>query len=500
MKYPVKDEKAYQKVIDAFKKQRRGATLADITARTALSLETVRELVPVAADEFSGRLEVTESGEILYSFPQGFSSKYRGFRAGLKRFGKKLKTALKTAGTWTFKVWIMVMLVGYFVFFMLLALASMVISVGASSSSRSDSRSSNRGGGFGGMYMASSIFNLIIRIWFYSELTKPLDPSYYNNPRKRPKGRPLYHAIFSFVFGDGDPNADWPSRERQSVLAYIQANRGVISLPEFMTLTGKSPEEAEKEITAYCVEYEGSPEATEDGTIVYRFDSLLLRSDTKDRTFRGFSSPLKRLKAFSSNSKKMNTWFSVINGVNLGFGSYFLFNALNTGAIITQAQLEASSYLYGVSYVLFYRFLENPLPVITIGLGIIPLVFSAIFWLIPGLRKLFNKKENEKIKFENLRKDAYARIWEKPVDFSEKEIDPQTELCRPENMETSRETIIKEIGSYAMPEVALDDRGNTRYTFTGLQHEKEALKKYRDEIDPAEAELGKTIFDSHGRE
>jgi hypothetical protein len=492
----IKDKEAYRKITDAFKKQGKGATVADIVAQTALPLNTVRELVPVAADEYSGRLEVTESGEILYSFPVGFTSKYRGFRARLRRFTDKLMYGIRIAGSALFKVWIMVMLVGYFVLFMLIALAALAVSV-AASSSNSDNRSHGRGGG--GLFLAGSIFDLIIRIWFYSELTKTLDRSWngpYAAKKAPPRGKPLYKAIFSFVFGDPDPNGDWTAREKQTIIAYLQANRGVISQPEYMSLTGCTPEAAERRLTACCVEFGGLPEVTEAGTLVYRFDELLLRADPRDRSFGG-SAPLKRLKVFSSNPKKLNLWFSILNGVNLVFGGYFLFNALGTGAITTQAHFDAASYLYKITYVLSSHWIDNPLVPILVVLGVIPLIFSLLFWLIPSLRYLFTKRENETIKQENLRKIGYGAIWSRPQGITSQEIQADRAECRPRNLSAAQNQVIKEMGSYSIPEVGLDTGGNPVYTFPELEREKQALSAYRAAINPEASSLGSTVFDSH---
>jgi hypothetical protein len=496
MEQKIKDRGAYHKVVETFRRQRQGATVADIVARTALPLQTVRELVPLAADEYSARLEVTESGEILYSFPRGFVSKRRGFKARFGRFMEKFGKGLAIAARGLFKVWIMTMLVGYFVLFMVIALGALMLSVAASSSNSSNNRSSRGRGGMGGMFFASSIFDMIIRIWFYSELTKSLDPRRSGAPNKRPKGKPLYKAIFSFVFGDGDPNADWDSREKQGVIAYLQANAGVISLPEFMTLTGKDRSEAEERLASYCVEFGGMPEATEDGTVVYRFDELLLRVDKQDRSFSAFSAPLKRLKSFSSNPKSMNRWFALINAVNLFFGGYFFVNALNTGNILTQEHFDAASYLYGVAYVLLSQVAANPLALISIGLGIIPLVFSLLFWLIPALRHGGMKKSNETIKLENLRKDGYGRIWNNPLSVKSSDIDPAAGELRPKNMAAARERVIKEIGAYAVPDVEIGAAGETIYSFKELEREKTALQKYRASLKPGSSDLGKIVFDS----
>jgi hypothetical protein len=263
-----------------------------------------------------------------------------------------------------------------------------------------------------------------------------------------------------------------------------------------MALTGLPPDRAEERISAYCVQFGGLPEATDDGTVVYRFDELLLRADRQNRSFPGFSAPIKRLKAFSGNAKKMNVWFSLINGANLLFGSYYLFNALNTGAILTQVQLQASSYLYGVTYVLFNQVIANPLPLITIGLGVVPLIFSAFFWLIPGLRYIENKRNNEAVKLENFRKTGFGRIWEAPLAVKPQEIAPTAAECRPQNLAAAQDRVIKEIGAYAAPEVAVDEAGQAVYAFEELDREKQALEKYRASIKPGDSDLGKTVFDS----
>jgi len=192
----------------------------------------------------------------------------------------------------------------------------------------------------------------------------------------------------------------------------------------------------------------------------------------------------------------MNGWFSLINGVNLIFGSYFLYNALNTGAIITQAHFQASSYLYGVSYVIFSQIIPNPLPVLTLGLGVIPLIFSFLFWLIPSLRYFRNKGSNEAIKWENFRKSGYGRIWESPRGVKPQDISPQAAECRPKNMAAAQDRVIKEFGAYAVPDVSVDETGKPVYGFLELEREKQALEKYRASVDPGASELGKTVFDS----
>ncbi|MDR2343777.1 MAG: hypothetical protein LBD86_04510 [Spirochaetaceae bacterium] len=493
-KRKINDAEAYRAISGVFKKRRKGMTVADMVAKTALPIETVRGLINDVADEYSARISVSESGEILYSFPSGFTSRYRGFRVLAGRALGKIGRALAMIGTGLFKAWIMIMLVGYFVLFMLIALAALVLSAAASNSSNSNNRRNNSGGG---LVFVSGIFDFIIRIWFYSELTKSLDRrryGVYGRPEPRPKGKPLYKAIFSFVFGDGDPNAAIETRERQAVIAYIQANKGLISLPEFMILTGTGGNEADSLVSAYCSEYGGMPEATEDGTVVYRFDALLLQADRAGPSPGGFSTPLKLPEKFSQNKTKMNIWFCIINSVNLIFGSYFFVNAMNSGHILTERHFSAASFLYARTYVMTGHFIANPLPFISIGLGVVPLVFSLFFWLIPLARYALLKKNNEKIKLENLRKNAFMFIWDNPSAVKPGDINPAQKECRPKNMDTARERVIKDMCQYSVPDVSVNEAGETVYSFNELKREKDALAKCRSGVGPGSSELGKIIF------
>jgi hypothetical protein len=488
------DAVSYAKLTAALKKSSgkaagtgrpQGRSVADISAATALPLAVVRELLPRAADEFRGRLEVTASGEILYSFPHGFTSRYRGFAAAAARALDGGKRFFKAAGVLLFKVWIMVMLVGYFALFMLIALSAMVLSVAASSGSSGRGRRNASGG----LYPGASIFNTIIRLWFYSELLGGYGGGRRAAPSRSKK--PLHRAIFSFVFGEGDPNRDWAEKRKKALIAFLARHRGVISLPDFMALSGLPPQEAEAELMACCAEFGGSPEASGEGTIVYRFDELLRRADREEGTA---ELPAKRLRQFSSNEKSMNVWFGIINTVNLLFGGYFFRHALTTGAILSAEQFRQSSWLYGMTYYLSGHFVQDPLPLIAAGLGLVPLVFSLLFWLIPILRAFWERRENGRIRMENLRKAGFSRIWSRPLGVESGDLGGPDPACRPAKLDAARARIIKEMGAYSVPDVEIGEKGNTVYSFRELDREKAALEKYRRGIKTEG--LGDTVFDT----
>jgi hypothetical protein len=183
----------------------------------------------------------------------------------------------------------------------------------------------------------------------------------------------------------------------------------------------------------------------------------------------------------------MNRWFVIINGINLGFGAYFLFQTLAA---------SRPSYLFNFAHVLFSQVSANPLFLIGLALGAVPLAFSLLFWLIPALRFAALKRDNEKIRLENFRKTAYRRIWDNPRETAAEDLNGPAPESRPHGLAAARDRIIKEMGTYSLPDVAVNDRGQTIYTFAELEREREALKKYRNGIDPAASKLGKTVFDS----
>src|SRR5208337_2412830 len=168
------------------------------------------------------------SGELLYYFPNGMRSTLRGAGPGLRRFWKSFKSAAARVFTLLFKIWIVSMLVGYFVGFVALGVLAILASVAASVAGRGDGRDSgrDRGGGFGGMYLAMQLFNLVLRMWFWSSIL--------NDRQRKPKpgGRAFYKSVFGFVFGDGDPNRGWEEVERRYIIGFIRSRKGVISLEE----------------------------------------------------------------------------------------------------------------------------------------------------------------------------------------------------------------------------------------------------------------------------
>lgn len=478
------------KLKEGFRRRAREATLADLVAETALPRIQVEEQLPAVADEYDARLRVTESGEVLYSFPRGMHSRYRGIGPSLKRFLAKAGKAARTVLAYLFKAWIVLMLVGYFVFFLALLVLFVVGGIAAQSSGRGSSRRSSSGGAG----LVGSLLNLFVRIWFYSEFLKGPErrsPRSVSEPR-----RPLHKAVFSFVFGDGDPNSSWPEVERKAVLAYLRGHSGLISLEEFMILTGRPPEDAARAINAYCLEFEGSPEASPEGIVYYRFDSIMRSADAARPS--DPSAPAKRPIAFSSNPRSANAWFAAMNGVNFAFGGFFLAGAALWGEGALRA-LEAGSrllrsdiprYFYAFVLALFSGAFADPVGAVSIILGIVPIAFASLFYVVPALRALSLKRRNALIRKENLRRVVYGRAW----------ADPEAGISPAEAGASASpgdaEKLLDELASYSAARIDAGPGGALRYAFPELKRARESMASLRRGIDKSSFALGKEVFDT----
>ena len=473
-------------IVGAFRQRRGEAATADIVAFTGLPKPQVDAELPAVADEYNGRLKVTDSGEILYSFPDGFHSRYKGLGPRLGRFFRASGKVARAVGTFLFKAWIMVMLVGYFVLFIALAVLAVVASVAISASDR-NGRSRSRGGSS----LVMGLLNMIMRIWFYNEVFKsPGQRRYEVDTRARNKEnrRPLHKAIFSFVFGEGDPNAAHDTVEKRAFVALVRAKKGIVILEDFMSVTGLSPADADRAINRYLYEFEGSPEVSDNGTVYFHFPKLLLRA--REDEAGAADSPMKRLRVFSVNEKKSNFWYAAINGINLAFGSYFLYTTLAYETIARQP-VSGGTYLFWFVGNLFAQFSTDPLGLMMIGLGLVPLAFSALFWLVPALRAGSVARENERIRKENLKRLVYANAVASPAAVRVPSASELPAVAKPKDESAARK-VVEELAAYESG----DPVEGGAWRLPELERKLADVQTVRTRVKSADNSLGDVAFDS----
>jgi len=362
---------ADQALVTALRGKRGQLTRADAVAASGLPTHVVDESLERLLKEYRSHLAVTEEGELLYSFEPGL------VRRGDPTFGDQVRAAgrwLARAGMWTFKAWITVTLIAYVVAFLVLLIGAMV--------SGNDRRRS-RGGGFGWV------------IWFFM-------PDWYGHRYRRdPWGRPvpgpdqhrriggkprkkLLQTVYDFVFGPARPLVD-PLADEREALAYIRENDGRITATDLVALHGWSYRRAEEEATRLLVDYDGEPEVTDDGVLVYAFPGLLKSTDADSaRDWKPCWQKPEQRPALTSNSTTAN-W---VIGAFAGFNVIISFFAAGWA----RAQYGLAGPTWDFLFTIF------------------PLIFFGLFLSIPGVRALARKVGDRRRATRNKRRETIRAI------------------------------------------------------------------------------------------
>ncbi|MFS8867612.1 hypothetical protein [Synechococcus sp. H65.1] len=250
-------------VIDAVERLGLRVTLGDIASSTGLALEEAKQEVLKLAQKAGGHLQVSRQGEIAYVFPPDF-------RDILKRKEQQDRLAVLRRKLWggflyglriSFGILLVVSIV-------LITLALMALQM--ASSREEDNRSRSRGGG---------VFFYFPDLWVGNPFWSPYGGySGQARPRREKSEMNFLEAVYSFLFGDGDPNANLEEERYALIGQLIRANGGVIAaeqvLPYLDVEPGSPALEYEDYMLPILLKFDGQPEVSEDGDIVYRFPEL----------------------------------------------------------------------------------------------------------------------------------------------------------------------------------------------------------------------------------
>ncbi|EIE26497.1 hypothetical protein COCSUDRAFT_46111 [Coccomyxa subellipsoidea C-169] len=376
-----------KRVEDAVESLGGRVTVGDVAARAGVSLEdTERTLNALAADS-QGVLQVSEAGDVLYVLPQNFKSIIQG-RSVLLKLEPALARAKSAAG-YAVRVSFGTALVASIV---LVSLTVIAILTAASSSDRDDRRSSSYGYG-------RSPFSTFINV---SDLFFYWDPYYSRRRavyRQNPGEMNFFESVFSFVFGDGDPNLVHDEQRWKMVGQLIQSKGGVVTAEQLAPFMDLSPDDLEK-IDGYTnesymvpalVRFNGHPEVSQSGELLYVFPSLQRTA----RTQRTVGPPAKD----AALERRWN-FTNASEGQRLGaiaLGVANCVGVLYLGSLLAQpgvSQMLAQSSL---------GFMNNLFPFLQ--------AYAASFFAIPAVRWFFNRRRNNAIEARNqARLDALGKL------------------------------------------------------------------------------------------
>ena len=259
------------KIVNSVEKLDYRVTVGDVAAQAGLELNFAQQGLLALASEAGGHLQVADSGDVVYLFPKNFRSILRN------KYWQ-----LRWQQTWS-KIWKVlfyiirisfgIILIASIVL-MLVAIVAIMVAMNSSNDDREGGGS--RGYGGGGFFFVPRFWIGDIFWWF--------DPG-YNHRRRQRRRQTNYQmnfleAVFSFLFGDGNPNADLEEYRNSAIAAVIRKHKGAVAGEQIAPYVDKVDED-EDYMLPVLTRFNGYPEVSPQGEIVYYFPELQVTA--KDR-------------------------------------------------------------------------------------------------------------------------------------------------------------------------------------------------------------------------
>lgn len=254
------ETKEKQQVISAINSLGRKVTAADIATKTGLKLNEATLLLNTVASETQGNLVVSKEGQIAYQFKPAFQTAY--LTKGLMAVFEKLTKSLFRLMLFLLRISFGIMLI---LSLLIIAIAVFVIIMRGSYSSDSKGRSSFR--------LSFFDLRLLEDIFFWNFAYRRHNRGLNQPTTSYRKDGGFLMNCFSFLFGDGNPNLNLEERKWQEIAGLIRSKQGVVTSEELAPYTGADPR-FEDGVLPVLVRFNGKPEVTDTGNIVYMFSDL----------------------------------------------------------------------------------------------------------------------------------------------------------------------------------------------------------------------------------
>lgn len=440
-------------------------TPQDAAAATGVTVGEGMDALTRLMELYVTRVSYDEEGKILFAFE--LPLRRRGTKTAAEKWAavrEKLWRGFKVF----YKIWIAVIMVGYFA--VMLVLILLLIIASQAGRDRDDDRGHGMGENLiGGLFRALSQ-GLQFAFWTHAfSGGYAVDPYGYRYREARlPRGvrkkdqKSFFIAVYDFALGPERAEVD-PMENEKEAAAFLRDEKGVITSAEVLALSGGDFPKAEERMADYLARFGGEPRITEEGVVVGEFEDFVARSDAKAEgnvvpfweeyeapfTVTGNTSGRNAIIAFMAA-------FTLVAGAILGPG----------GGLETLAEAYHSFFASG-----FARFL----------LSWMPMAFGLSFLLLPLLRGPFVKKKERERHWRNKKKKVMrvlfqGRLWRATAEqvhftllsLGDKDLKPE------ETKEILGRLVIDLQG-----DVELEPDGTPVYVFRRLEREFEAAERAR---------------------
>ena len=348
-------------------------TVGEVAARAGMNIEVVQSGMLALASDVGANLQVTESGDVMYLFPRHYRAILRSkyVRLRLQTIWQKIWNVLFYLLRISFGIILVVSIMLIFA-----AIATIVIST---SSNQDNSRRSRHSG-----------INLGTFFWM-DDLSWLFRPGRrHNRQPAHAKQMNFFEAVFSVLFGDGDPNATLEAQRWQSIGAMIRQNHGAIAAEQAMPYLDLPAVVTDEDFMIPILSrFNGHPKVTKQGELIYHFPELQTTAVERQQT-QVTSALTESLWTFSRASLVQTTWTIGLGILNL------------TGALVLQSMLQSQAIALGG----FVGFVGSILWVL--------LIYGIGFLAIPALRFCWIRYQNKQIHARNQQRMQKARCLQSP--------------------------------------------------------------------------------------
>jgi hypothetical protein len=371
------------KVMNAVEQLNYRVTVGDVAVQSGLDLQSAQQALMSLASESGGHLQVTETGEVAYLFAHNF-------RTILQAKSLKLRLVALWQQIWNVLFYLIRISFGILLIasICIIAIAILLIIFATlfkdSDSSEGDSSSDRIG--FDGFPIG----------WIFSDWYYFFTPNPYSKPNSsssfssKKSSMNFLEAVFSFLFGDGNPNQTLEGRRWQLIGQTLRHHQGAVIAEQVIPFLDSVDEAqtVDDAMLPVLLRFNGQPEVSPEGEIVYHFPELQT-SVASNQTAPIVPFLKESLWGFSRASSGQVM-------AAIGLGSVNLIGALALGKLMSASSLGG-----------FLGFVQALYPVL--------LAYGLSFLAIPLGRYFWNQWQNQRITARNQRREQLAQRLNHPT-------------------------------------------------------------------------------------
>ena len=384
---------------------------SDVAAGSGLDVATARGALYLLMRSHSCALDVGDDGTVVYDFGQKLQPlDAPTWRDRLRSAGRWLWQGF----CWVYKASLAVLLVSYAVLFVVLIIGA---AIAASAASKDE------GPAKGAFHLVALIFRALFEFatigagtWVDTdrhgyphqkfEPKQPVLPQ--REQQQHPKG--FIASVYDFVLGPPRVPVDQRAQTRE-VASFVRDHGGVLTVSDVQALSGMDRKQAERFFARFVAEFEGAAEISEQGALYARLPELLRSTSSEhDEPVVYYWDEYEAPAVLTGNTAGKNVLVVLLAAFNLVCSLFVIGN-------------------FG---------LANPA---ILGIGLMPAVLFALFFLIPLLRAPVVWQTNRNQHRNNLRKRLFKAIFggrEQQVELAQLVADANQQATSEEKLDAEK--------------------------------------------------------------